>query len=448
MPWGIALTGTATRIAEDLVADLRDGHHLYEIVGGEVERIVASPAPSPYEAAATLRRRVPDVRGPARPPAGVPGDRRAGRLPGRGPRPGPRVSERPGPRAARGAGRRRRHRRHRPPRRGAASGVAQAGARRPPRCGASGSAAAPSPSSPAPRWPDARSCGRPCSRWCRRARPARRTTRPARSPSRRWRPSWRTGSGRTGCGRSHLEDGTATTVTLDAAGAAPRRHPRLGTGPAAAPRGRGRGPAGGDAAEGPTARLAGRARPGEAFDATVALAELGAWAVLVDGGGGRRGPGPASGSPRRRAGRATETALHRRALRRHFAPGVRDAPAGSPRSNLQSLGTAASGGWSRTGEPRALGVFDAHALGPATRRRPPDDAVAPAIRGPRGPPASGVGGDPPESATSRPALRPPGAYPADRAGPRRRRGATSRPMYAGRRRRGARPPRAGRAAPR
>ncbi|MGB3956139.1 MAG: hypothetical protein WBL05_12800 [Brooklawnia sp.] len=58
-PWGIALTGSAVRIATELVADLRDGHHLYEVVGREVERIVATPAESPYLAAEQLRQRFP-----------------------------------------------------------------------------------------------------------------------------------------------------------------------------------------------------------------------------------------------------------------------------------------------------------------------------------------------------------------------------------------------------
>lgn len=58
-PWGLALTGSANRIAYDLIADLRDGHHLWEIMGRRVEDIVTAPAPSPYQAAVWLRRTYP-----------------------------------------------------------------------------------------------------------------------------------------------------------------------------------------------------------------------------------------------------------------------------------------------------------------------------------------------------------------------------------------------------
>ncbi len=58
-PWAIALTGASTRIAYDLVADMRDGHHLYEILGREVERIVTTAAASPYQAAVDLRTSYP-----------------------------------------------------------------------------------------------------------------------------------------------------------------------------------------------------------------------------------------------------------------------------------------------------------------------------------------------------------------------------------------------------
>lgn len=58
-PWAIAQTGSAVRVATDLVADLRDGHHIYEVVGREVERIIATPAASPYLAAEALRQRFP-----------------------------------------------------------------------------------------------------------------------------------------------------------------------------------------------------------------------------------------------------------------------------------------------------------------------------------------------------------------------------------------------------
>jgi hypothetical protein len=57
--WAIALTGASTRIAYDLVADMRDGHHLYELVGREVERIVTTTAASPYRAAEHLRTSYP-----------------------------------------------------------------------------------------------------------------------------------------------------------------------------------------------------------------------------------------------------------------------------------------------------------------------------------------------------------------------------------------------------
>ena len=59
VPSGVALTGAAVRFVTAYVDDLRDGHHPYEIVGREVERIVASAAASPYEAAAALRLTFP-----------------------------------------------------------------------------------------------------------------------------------------------------------------------------------------------------------------------------------------------------------------------------------------------------------------------------------------------------------------------------------------------------
>ncbi len=65
VPSGLALTGAAIRFAHGYVDDLRDGHHPYEIVGREVERIVAAPAASPYETAAALRRTFPQY--PERP---------------------------------------------------------------------------------------------------------------------------------------------------------------------------------------------------------------------------------------------------------------------------------------------------------------------------------------------------------------------------------------------
>lgn len=59
VPSGLALTGAAVRFATGYVDDLRDGHHPYEIVGREVERIVSSQAPSPYDAAGALRLTFP-----------------------------------------------------------------------------------------------------------------------------------------------------------------------------------------------------------------------------------------------------------------------------------------------------------------------------------------------------------------------------------------------------
>lgn len=59
VPSGLALTGAAVRFATGYVDDLRDGHHPYEIVGREVERIVTSQAPSPYDTAAVLRLTFP-----------------------------------------------------------------------------------------------------------------------------------------------------------------------------------------------------------------------------------------------------------------------------------------------------------------------------------------------------------------------------------------------------
>ncbi len=58
-PWSLALTGSATRVAYDIVAELRDGHHPYDVLGREVERIVTTTAPSPYQAAIDLRLTYP-----------------------------------------------------------------------------------------------------------------------------------------------------------------------------------------------------------------------------------------------------------------------------------------------------------------------------------------------------------------------------------------------------
>ncbi|SNU01896.1 hypothetical protein SAMN06298212_11935 [Ruaniaceae bacterium KH17] len=60
--WGMALTGSAIRTAKELVADVRDGHHIREVLGREVERIVGDFGGGPfslYERLAWLRTEFP-----------------------------------------------------------------------------------------------------------------------------------------------------------------------------------------------------------------------------------------------------------------------------------------------------------------------------------------------------------------------------------------------------
>lgn len=388
-PWGIALTGTATRIAEDLVADLRDGHHLYEIVGGEVERIVASPAPSPYEAAATLRVAFPMYADRPDPRQVCQGIAALDAYLGGAPVPVP-VSE--GQLAS-----------LRELRAGVDAiadialldGALSSASRRPARAAASMRGVSGSGALPEPEYPRTPVAGREVSTTVLSVVPWREAG-PVDEAGALAEPSvaalLEDRFGTHWVWRVDLEDGTTATVTLDALGLRPidtlalapaqlRRVAAVACGVVGGPTGR-------------TSEL-GAAGPGEVFEPAISEHENRAWAVLVDGEQVGEVTLARVGLTPDTASRIPEKALHRRALRVHFAP--RPTPAGA---TLQPVPSDARQLWvveNPLGRP--LGVFDAHALGLQLGVDHPLDAVAPAIRALAGAP-SAVVVDPPEPAAA------------------------------------------------